>query len=54
MTDEYNPYRDDVYWPMEQIRKADMAAARGRSAMGGTEDCGLVHVKSGSVLARGM
>ena len=27
MTDEHNPYRDDVYWPMDQIRKADMAAA---------------------------
>ena len=28
MRDEHSPYRDDVYWPMEKIRQADMAAAR--------------------------
>jgi len=28
MRDEHNPYRDDVYWQMEKIRKADMAAAQ--------------------------
>jgi hypothetical protein len=40
MRDEHNPYRNDVYWPLEQIREADMAAAQegrrweGRRIMG--------------------
>jgi hypothetical protein len=27
MTDEHNPYRDDVIWPREKIWHASMAAA---------------------------
>jgi hypothetical protein len=28
MRNEHNPFRDDVYWPMEKNRMADVAAAQ--------------------------
>jgi hypothetical protein len=28
MRDEHDPFRDDVYWPMENIGQAGMAAAQ--------------------------
>ncbi len=43
MTDEHNPYRDDVIWPREKIWQANMAAAtqdrrwEGRQIIGSSE-----------------